>query len=151
MIWRIYLAGEIHSNWREQIAQGVTDADLPVILTSPITDHAASDDCGTTILGDEDQNVWKDHKGAMLNAIRTRTLIDRADVVVVKFGDKYRQWNAAFDAGYAFAKNKRIITLHDPALGHALKEVNAAALAVTQNPKQVIEVIKYITQDTSDK
>jgi len=126
--WRVYLSGEIHTDWRERIADGVKAANLPVELLSPVTDHASSDDCGVSILGAEDSAFWKDHKGAKVNAIRTRTLIGRADVVVVRFGDKYKQWNAAFDAGFAAALGKPMITLHDPDLTHPLKEVDGAAL-----------------------
>ncbi|MBT3764438.1 MAG: YtoQ family protein, partial [Rhodospirillales bacterium] len=106
--WNVYLSGEIHSDWREQIQTGVKSKGLPVTLLAPVTHHESSDDCGVTILGDEDQAFWKDHKGAKVNAIRTRTLIERSDVVVVRFGDKYRQWNAAFDAGYAAALGKPV-------------------------------------------
>ena len=113
-------------------------------LLAPVTDHAASDGCGVNILGAESEAFWKDRKGAQLNAIRTRTLLADADVVVVRFGDKYRQWNAAFDAGYAAALGKPLITLHDPALTHALKEVDAAALAVAQSPEQIAEILKYV-------
>lgn len=144
--WTIYLSGEIHSDWRERIEQGIKDHNLPVTTLAPITDHASSDDCGVSILGEEDTSFWKDHKGSMVNAIRTRTLIDRADVVVVRFGDKYRQWNAAFDAGYASAKGKPIITLHDPDLTHALKEVDGAALAVAQTPEQVVQLMNYVIE-----
>jgi YtoQ family protein len=142
--WNVYLAGEIHSDWRERIRAGVEAAALPVRLTHPVTDHPASDNCGVAILGDEEQAFWKDHKGAGLNAIRTRTLIHEADVVVVRFGDQYRQWNAAFDAGYAAALGKPIITLHDPALTHALKEVDGAAAAVAERPEQVVEILRYV-------
>jgi YtoQ family protein len=114
-----------------------------VTLLAPVTHHESSDNCGVTILGDEDQAFWKDHKGAKVNAIRTRTLIERSDVVVVRFGDKYRQWNAAFDAGYAAALGKPVITLHDKALTHALKEVDGAALAVAQTPDQVVKMLDY--------
>ena len=93
MQWHVYLSGEIHTDWREQISQGIQASSLPVSLLAPVTDHQASDDCGVNILGAEDNAFWKDHKGAQLNAIRTRTLIEKADVVVVRFGDKYRQWN----------------------------------------------------------
>ena len=144
MTWNVYLSGEIHTNWRERIAEGVRAADLPVHLLGPVTDHAASDDCGVTILGEEDRPVWKDHKGAGVNAVRTRTLIGKADVVVVRFGDKYKQWNAAFDAGYASALGKPLITLHDPSLTHALKEVDRAALAVAETPAQVVEMLAYV-------
>ncbi|MBT3905326.1 MAG: YtoQ family protein [Rhodospirillaceae bacterium] len=141
--WNVYLSGEIHSDWREQIQTGVKSKGLPVTLLAPVTHHESSDDCGVTILGDEDQAFWKDHKGAKVNAIRTRTLIERSDVVVVRFGDKYRQWNAAFDAGYAAALGKPVITLHDEALTHALKEVDGAALAVAQTPDQVVKMLDY--------
>ena len=141
--WNVYLSGEIHSDWREQIRLGVEQAGLPVDLTGPITDHAASDECGVAILGPEATRAWTDHKGASVNAIRTRTLIEAADVVVVRFGDKYRQWNAAFDAGYASALGKPIVTLHDESIGHALKEVDAAALAVAERPEQVVQILDY--------
>jgi YtoQ family protein len=141
--WNVYLSGEIHTDWRQRIAAGVEADALPVSLGAPVTEHAASDDCGTAILGDEAEPFWKDHKGAGINAIRTRTLIERADVVVVRFGDQYRQWNAAFDAGYAAALRKPLVVLHDAALTHALKEVDAAALAVAETPEQVVRILAY--------
>ena len=141
--WNVYLSGEIHTDWRERIKQGAQAAGLDVEFVAPVTDHAKSDDCGVAILGAEENNFWHDHKGAKLNAIRTRTLIENADIVVVRFGDKYRQWNAAYDAGFASALGKAIITLHDPDLIHALKEVDAAAHAVCQTPEQVVEILKY--------
>jgi YtoQ family protein len=144
--WSIYLSGEIHSDWRDRIQKGFTKIGLPVTILTPVTDHSLSDDCGIVILGDEEKNFWKDHKGAMVNAIRTRTLIERADVVVVRFGDKYRQWSAAFDAGYATAKGKPLIVLHDQELTHALKEVDGAALAVAQTPEQVVQLMNYVIE-----
>ena len=142
--WRVYLSGEIHSDWREQLAQGVADAKLPVEFTSPNTSHEDSDDCAAIILGMEEKRPNWDKIGASMNAIRTRTLIEEADVVVVRFGEKYRQWNAAFDAGYAAARNKPIITLHPPAISHMLKEVNAAALVVCEEPVQVVQTLTYV-------
>ncbi len=141
--WTIYLSGEIHSDWRKQIRDGCAAKNLPVELLAPVTNHEASDDCGVDILGNEDKAFWKDHKGAQVNAIRTRTLIEKSDIVVVKFGDKYRQWNAAFDAGYAAALGKPTVILHAEDLTHALKEVDAAALAVAANPDQVVRVLDY--------
>ena len=142
--WTVYLSGEIHSDWRQRIEEGAVAADLPVTFTAPVTNHPYSDHCGVVILGDEEQPFWRDHKGAKLNAIRTRTLIGEADLVVVRFGDKYRQWNAAFDAGYASALGKPIVVLHGPELTHALKEVDAAALAVAAEPEQVVELLGYV-------
>jgi YtoQ family protein len=141
--WNVYLAGEIHSDWRERIATGVAEAGIPVVLTGPVTDHAASDDCGVAILGAEDEKVWHDHKGAGVNAVRTRTLLADADVVVVRFGEKYKQWNAAFDAGQAAALGTPLITLHPPEHDHALKEVDRAALAVAREPEQVVAILRY--------
>jgi YtoQ family protein len=141
--WSVYLSGEIHSDWRERIAEGVSSAGLPVELLGPVTDHDASDDVGVDILGPEQEGFWKDNKGAGVNAVRTQTLLRSADVVVVRFGDKYRQWNAAFEAGYAAALGKPLITLHDPELTHALKEVDRAALATAETPEQVVEILSY--------
>lgn len=146
MHWTVYLSGEIHTDWRERIARGAEEAGLPLELLAPVTDHATSDDCGEAILGPEEQAFWRDQKAAGINAIRTRNYIEQADVVVVRFGDKYRQWNAAFEAGYAAAMGKAIVTLHDPELTHALKEVDAAAMAVAQTPEQVVEILKYVTR-----
>jgi YtoQ family protein len=139
---KVYLSGEIHSDWREQIIDGAKD--LEVSFSAPVTDHAASDDCGVAILGAEADKFWHDNKGAKLNAIRTRKGISEADVVVVRFGEKYKQWNTAFDAGYAAALGKSLIILHGDDHQHALKEVDAAALAVAQEPKQVVEILRYV-------
>ena len=143
MIWNIYLSGEIHTGWREEIEAGAKAADLPVAFSAPVTNHDASDDCGVAILGPEQNKFWHDNKGANVNAIRTRTLIDKADIVVVRFGEKYKQWNAAFDAGYASALGKPIIVMHGADHQHALKEVDAAALAVTETPAQVVDILRY--------
>lgn len=144
--WSLYLSGEIHSDWREQIAAGIEGAGLPVTLAAPVTDHAASDDAGTGTLGKESEAFWRDHKGAGVNAIRTQTMIRNSDVVVVRFGDKYRQWNAAFDAGYAAALGKPVVTLHDEEFDHALKEVDRAALATARTADQVVDVLRYVIE-----
>lgn len=143
--WSVYLSGEIHSNWRKEIKEGVERANLPVTISAPVTDHPASDNVGVQILGEEKQDFWKDHKGAKINAVRTRTLIEAADIVVVKFGEKYRQWNAAFDAGYAAALGKKLIVMHPEEFTHALKEVDSAALAVAEKPSQVVDILEYVT------
>ena len=141
-IWRIYLSGEIHTDWRERIVNGSDK--LPVEFYSPVTDHEASDLCGEKILGAEELTFWRDKKGAGINSIRTNTLIETADIVVVRFGPKYKQWNAAYDAGYASALGKPIITLHDEEYDHALKEVDAAARATARTPEQVVEIFRYV-------
>jgi YtoQ family protein len=142
----VYLSGEIHSDWRERIVRGAEGLD--VRFTSPVTDHSASDDCGAAILGEPAEQFWRDHLGAGVNAIRTGTLLRAADVVVVRFGEQYKQWNAAFDAGQAAALGKPLITLHPPAHDHALKEVDRAALAVAREPEQVVEILRYVLEGT---
>ena len=142
MTLKVYLSGEIHTDWRDEIMRGAEGLD--VAFDAPVTDHAASDDCGVAILGAEENKYWHDHKGAMVNAIRTRKGIADADVVVVRFGEKYRQWNAAFDAGYAAALGKSLIVVQMPEHDHALKEVDAAALAVAREPAQVVDILRYV-------
>ena len=143
---KVYLAGEIHTNWREEIIDLCNKEKLDIKFTSPVTDHEASDNCGVEILGEEEKNMWKDRKGANINSIRTKKSIQDSDVVIVKFGEKYKQWNAAFDAGYASALNKSIIVIHNEDHLHALKEVNAASSAVTSDQKQVVRILKYVLE-----
>lgn len=144
MNWTVYLSGEIHTDWRDQIKQGVEAIGLPVTFTSAVTNHAMSDAAGD-ILGTEDSNFWRDHKSSKVNGIRTKTLIENCDLAVVRFGDQYKQWNAAFDAGYCAALGTPYITLHDEAIIHPLKEVDASAMAWAQTPEQVVEILKYVS------
>jgi len=145
----VYLSGEIHTDWRDRIETGAEA--LNVHFSAPVTDHGASDDCGVAILGAEQSKFWHDHKGAKLNAIRTRMGIEEADVVVVRFGEKYKQWNAAFDAGYAAALGKSLIVLQPEEHDHALKEVNAAALAVARTPEEVVQILRYVLDGSLPK
>lgn len=144
MNWTVYLSGEIHTDWREQISDGVKARDLPVTFSSAVTDHEASDAAGD-VLGPESSSFWRDHKSSKVNSIRTRTLLEKCDVAIVRFGDKYKQWNAAFDAGYCAAIGKPYITLHDEDIVHALKEVDASAMAWAKTPGEVVEILSYVT------
>ncbi|PWE32443.1 hypothetical protein DDZ14_10290 [Maritimibacter sp. 55A14] len=142
MTLKVYLAGEIHTDWRDEIIAATDGLDLA--FSAPVTDHSASDDCGVAILGAEPDKFWHDRKGALVNGIRTRKAIADADVVVVRFGDKYKQWNAAFDAGQAAALGKSLIVLQPPEHDHALKEVDAAADAVARSPAEVAHILRYV-------
>ena len=146
----VYLSGEIHSDWRQEIIELCNKENLEISFSSPITNHEASDNCGVEILGNEEKNFWKDNKGANINSIKTRKSIKDSDVVIVKFGEKYKQWNAAFDAGYAAALNKSIIVIHNEEHQHALKEVDAAAAAVAKDQHQVMRILKYILEGSLD-
>lgn len=143
MNWNVYLSGEIHTDWREQIEKGCAALNLSITFTSAVTNHEASDAAGD-MLGVEDKSFWRDHKSAKVNAIRTKNLLENCDIAVVRFGDKYKQWNAAFDAGFCAAMGTPYITLHDEDIIHPLKEVDGAAMAWAQTPEQVIEILKYI-------
>ena len=144
MLWTVYLSGEIHTDWREQIQRAAEEANLPVEFVSPVTHHESSDAAGD-VLGKPENNFWRDHQSAKVNAIRIQTYIEQCDIAVIRFGDKYKQWNAAFDAGYCAALGTPYITLHDEDIVHPLKEVDAAAMAWAQTPAQVVEVLKYVT------
>ena len=144
MYWTVYLSGEIHTDWREQIIKGCAELELPVEFTSAVTDHAASDAAGD-LLAPGSEGFWRDHKSAKVNAIRIKTMIEQCDLAVIRFGDKYKQWNAAFDAGFCAAIDTPYITLHDESIVHPLKEVDAAAMAWAQTPQQVVELLKYVT------
>src|SRR5690554_1753098 len=142
---KVYLAGEIHTDWREQIINGSKEHGLDIEFFSAVTDHDASDAAGD-MLGDESKSFWRDHKSAKVNAIRTRTMIENCDIAIVRFGEKYKQWNAAFDAGYCAALGKPYITLHSEDLIHPLKEVDGAAKAWATTPEQVVEILKYVVR-----
>ena len=109
-------------------------------------DHPTSDECAVRILGEQNQPFWRDHVGAKLNAIRNRTLLGEADLVVVRFGEKYRQWNAAYDAGQAAALGKPYIVMHSPEHAHALKEIDGGANAIAETPAQVAGLLRYVIE-----
>ena len=140
---KVYLSGEIHTNWRDEIIDKCKSKNLEIEFSSPTTNHELSDDVGVKILGNEENKFWHDNKGAKINAIRIRNSIEKADIVVVRFGDKYKQWNAAFDAGYSAALNKSLIIMHNKENQHALKEIDSAALAVVDNVDQVVKIFDY--------
>lgn len=143
----VYLSGEIHTDWREQIIDGCKQLNLDISFSSAVTNHEASDAAGD-VLGEESQAFWRDHKSSKVNAIRTKNAIEQCDLAVIRFGDKYKQWNAAFDAGYCAALGKSYITLHDESLIHPLKEVDGSAQAWATTPQQVVEILQYLVADT---
>ena len=142
----VYLSGEIHTKWREEIKEKCVKLNLPIEFTEPITNHELSDGCGSMILGSEENKFWHDHKSAKLNTIRTRTAIEQADIVIVRFGNEYKQWNAAFEAGFSAALSKPLIIIHQNEHQHALKEIDSVALAVTKNADEVIKILQYTTR-----
>lgn len=146
MEYTIYLSGEIHSSWRSEIINGCKKANLKITFLSALDDHEASDRAGE-MLGVEEKQFWRDHKSAKINVLRTKTMMAKADIVIIRFGEKYKQWNVAFDAGICTALNKPYITLHSEELIHPLKEVDAASLAWATNTSQIVEILKYTMRD----
>lgn len=144
--WNVYLSGEIHTDWREQIMQGAKAHGLDITFTSANTDHESSDAAGD-VLGKPESSFWRDQQSSRVNSIRIKTLIQNCDIAVIRFGDKYKQWNAAFDAGFCAALGKPYITLHDEDIVHPLKEVDGAAMGWAKTPDQVIEILRYTTSN----
>lgn len=144
MSFKVYLSGEIHTDWRQRIIEGCKGTSIS--FSSAVTDHESSDAAGD-LLGDEQSSFWRDHKSAKVNAIRTKTLIEKCDIAIIRFGDKYKQWNAAFDAGYCAAMGKPYITLHSEDIIHPLKEVDASAYAWATTPEKVVEILNYIVSE----
>ena len=145
MKYTVFLSGEIHSDWRKEIMDDCKD--LPIIFHSPETDHDMSDNSGNDIIGPGPNSFLKDHQSAKVNSIRIKSGIQHADIVVVRFGEKYRQWNAAFDAGFAAASGKSLIVIHPEEFDHALKEVDAYARATVRNNQQVVELLKFLCRE----
>ena len=146
MSLHVYLSGETHTNWRELITNKTNEMGLDVRFQHPVLDHELSDNCGSILMGSEEKKFWHDHKGAKLNALRTQNAIKNSDIMVVRFGEKYKQWNAAFEAGYAAALGTPLIVIHSEEHQHALKEVDAAALVVLDDPEKVVNALNYILE-----
>lgn len=143
-MYTVYLAGEIHSNWREEIITGCKGCDIKFL--TPEYDHQSSDDIGKNVVGDQGSDFYNDHVSAKINSMRSHTYIKQSDIVVVRFGEKYKQFNAAFDAGYATALNKKLIIIHPEEFIHALKEIDAAASAVVKSQSQVVDILKHLVR-----
>jgi YtoQ family protein len=146
MALTVYLSGEIHTTWRDEIRALTAEAGLDINYVSAVTDHAASD-AAADHLGEEDKQFWRDHKSAKVNAIRTKTLLRSSDVAVIRFGQEYKQWNAAFEAGQCAALDIPFVTLHDENIIHPLKEVDAAALAWAKTTQEVAEILAYVLKE----
>ncbi|GLO63179.1 hypothetical protein MACH09_36870 [Vibrio sp. MACH09] len=146
MKFNVYLSGEIHTDWREQIITGCKEKGLDIDFTSANTVHESSDAAGDG-LGEESQQYWRDHKSAKVNAIRIQKAIKSCDLAVIRFGNQYKQWNAAFDAGYCAALGKPYITLHDESIIHPLKEVDASAQGWATTPQQIVDILAYTVSD----
>ncbi|TWI56924.1 YtoQ family protein [Halalkalibacter nanhaiisediminis] len=140
----VYLAGEIHSNWREGIRKQAKELKLPLHFTGPMEDHDRSDHIGEEILGPQPNKVAKDEAASSINNLRTQLLIGKADVVIAFFGKEYKQWNSAMDAATAITLQKPVIIIREESLHHALKELSNKAQVVAETPEQALKALAYV-------
>jgi YtoQ family protein len=140
----IYTAGEIHSDWRDTFAKALAGLGVNARLVGPNAAHDRSDSVGEDILGEQPEQRYRDLEGARVNTLRTRVLFKKADLVVAFFGQKYRQWNTASDAGAAVASGLPLILVREAELVHALKELDALAMLTVENLQQAAEAVAYI-------
>ncbi|PRR93565.1 MULTISPECIES: YtoQ family protein [unclassified Bacillus (in: firmicutes)] len=140
----VYLAGEIHSQWRDEIKEKSQSLKLPVTFVGPMENHDRSDHIGEDILGEQPNAIFKDDAASDLNNFRTEILLNRSDVVIARFGEKYKQWNTAMDASAAIAKGKPLILIRPKELHHPLKELSNKANITVETVNQAIKALSYV-------
>jgi len=140
----IYAAGEIHSDWRNDLRKALSDRGVEAEVVGPQEVHDRSDSVGEDILGDQPGPRDRDLMGARMNTLRTRILLRRADLVVAYFGPKYNQWNTASDAGAALAGGLPLVLVRAPELTHALKELDALATVTVETLEQAADAVAYV-------
>ncbi|PFE01711.1 YtoQ family protein [Priestia megaterium] len=140
----VYLAGQIHDNWRDEIKNQAEQLNLPLTFVGPMTDHDRSDNIGEEILGKQPNAVLKDEAASQINNLRTQVLLKKSDVVIALFGEKYKQWNSAMDAATAITLDKPLILVRPEKLHHPLKELANKAQVVVETPEQALQALAYI-------
>ncbi|GEL08046.1 YtoQ family protein [Salisediminibacterium halotolerans] len=140
----VYLAGQIHDDWRQELKELASKQGLPVQFTGPMENHDRSDNIGEEILGEQPSPVYKDEAASQLNNLRTRVLLEKSDVVIALFGENYKQWNSAMDAATAVALGKPLILIRPPQLHHPLKELSEKAQVTVETPEQALQSLAYI-------
>lgn len=140
----VYLAGQIHDDWREQLKKKAEEKNLPLNFVAPQTNHDRSDDIGEDILGEQPGSYYKDDAASSINNLRTQVLMQKSDVVIALFGEKYKQWNTAMDASAAITLNKPTIIVRPESLIHPLKELSNKANVTVETVDQALDVLAYI-------
>src|SRR5690625_2986142 len=140
----VYLAGQIHDDWREQVEQKATERNLPLTFVAPQTNHDLSDAIGENILGEQPGDFYRDDAASSVNNFRTQVLMQKSDVVIALFGEQYRQWNTAMDASTAITLGKPTSIVRPTSLIHPLKELSNKANITVETLDQAIEVLAYI-------
>jgi len=140
----VYLAGEIHTSWRDEIKQKVAALNLPIEFVGPMENHDRSDNIGEDILGVQPDPIFKDAAASNFNNLRTEILMKKADLVIALFGEQYKQWNTAMDASAAVAFGKPLILIRQKEHHHPLKELSRKAHATVETVDQAIKALYYI-------
>jgi len=140
----VYLAGQIHDDWRQQVEQKAKDKELPLTFVAPQTNHDRSDDIGEAVLGKQPSTLHRDDAASAINNFRTQVLIQKADIVIALFGEEYRQWNTAMDASAAISMHKPTIIIRPESLIHPLKELSNKANVTVETVDQALDVLHYI-------
>ncbi len=143
----VYLAGQIHDNWRDEVKQKAEKMNLPITFVNPMTNHGRSDAIGEEILGEQPNKIIKDDKASDFNNLRTEILLSKSDVVLAFFGESYKQWNTAMDASTALTLNKPLILVRDASLHHALKELSNKSTATVENFDQALQALSYVFEE----
>ena len=140
----VYLAGEIHTDWREKVKAAAKEKGLPLHFVGPQENHDRSDNIGESILGAQPNNVFKDDAASDINNLRTQVLMQKSDLVIALCGEQYRQWNTAMDASMAIAYQKPLILIRPQSLVHPLKELSNRANVTVETVEQAMEAVAYI-------
>lgn len=140
----VYLAGQIHDNWRDVLKEKAKELNLPLSFVGPQTNHDLSDNIGEQILGQQPGNYYKDEAASQINNFRTEVLMQKADIVIALFGEEYRQWNTAMDAASAISLKKPTIIIRPESLIHPLKELSNKANVTVETIDQALEVLAYV-------
>lgn len=140
----VYLAGQIHDDWREKLKEKAQQKQLPLNFVAPQTNHDRSDDIGEAVLGKQPDKAYRDDAASSINNLRTQVLMQKSDVVIALFGEQYKQWNTAMDLSAAITMNKPTILIRPDSLIHPLKELSNKANVTVETVDQALEVLNYI-------
>ncbi|UAC47591.1 YtoQ family protein [Bacillus aquiflavi] len=143
----IYLAGEIHTNWRNELKEKAKSLNLPVTFVGPMENHDRSDSIGEEILGEQPNIIYKDEAASSINNLRTQILMSKSDLVIALFGEKYKQWNTAMDASAAISLGKPLILIRPKEFHHPLKELSRKANVTVETVNQALKALSYIFEE----
>ncbi|WP_404444601.1 YtoQ family protein [Sutcliffiella horikoshii] len=146
MKFTVYLAGEIHTSWREELIDKAQALDLPLEFVGPMTDHERSDNIGEAVMGPQPSSIAKDEAASQINNLRTELLLKKSDLVIALFGEKYKQWNTAMDASAAISLQKPLILIRPENLHHPLKELSNKANVTVETVNQALKVLTYVLE-----